>query len=128
MPKIPMVEMDKFELLALQMMAGTREEVAEKLGVAKSVIDRWLSQGRIPVAQLERLKALPPHPEYNPRQPSLKTVNFAGPNWLKDGQEPRPPGNPLLHAFKTEELIKELSDRGLDVLVKRPAAKRKAVP
>lgn len=123
MPKVPMIEIDKYELLALQMRVGTREDLAEKLGIAKSVVDRWLSQGRLPVAQLERIKALPAGPNHNPMSP-LKSVDMEGPKLFME-QKGESIGSSVLGSFKTEDLIQELSNRGLDVFVKKPARKGK---
>ncbi len=127
MPKIPMIEIDKYELLALQMRVGTREDLAKKLGIAKSVVDRWLSQGRLPMAQLERIKALPAGPEYNPTNSSLKSVDMEGPKLFmaQKPEEAGSAGSSMLSSFRTEDLIQELSNRGLDVFVKKPARKGK---
>nr|BFD65122.1 hypothetical protein HAGR004_01440 [Bdellovibrio sp. HAGR004] len=124
MPKVPMIEIDKYELLALQMRVGTREDLAEKLGIAKSVVDRWLSQGRLPVAQLERIKALPAGPDYSPTS-SLKSVDMEGPKLFME-QKGESIGSSVLGSFKTEDLIQELSNRGLDVFIKKPARKAKS--
>jgi len=125
MPKVTMVEIDKGELIAFQMMIGTREDLAKKLGVAKSVVDRWLSQGRLPQAQLERIKALHVEASAAPNRGVLKTTNMGGAKLFAVGEQPKSVGTAVLNAFKTEELIQELSNRGLDVLVKKPARKPK---
>jgi hypothetical protein len=114
MPKVTMVEFDREMIDGLMLTLGKRDEVAQALGVATSAVNRWVSDGRIPERQLERLKALV-SAKFR-ESPSLTAALSGIPSSQTEERIEE-----ALRAARTEDLIKELSERGLDVIVKKPA-------